>query len=187
MKIELIIWLIHTKFIFRYARLIRFSFDLRNGRYIDLGEKSTTDVGRRIEAYSADGHPTLHFGVNVQINDYVHISAMESVKVGNNVLLAGKVYISDNSHGSYKGNENDTSPDVLPTMRPYPTSPVVIEDNVWIGEGVVVLPGVTIGRGAIIGANSVVSKNIPEYTIAAGQPAKLMKKYNFETQRWIRI
>jgi lipopolysaccharide O-acetyltransferase len=66
-------------------------------------------------------------------------------------------------------------------------SPVVIDDNVWIGEGVVILPGITIGKGAIVGANSVVTKNVSAYTIVVGAPAKVIKKYNFNTKHWERI
>lgn len=186
-KIQLLHWLIRTKLICRKARLIRFPFDLRNGRYIDFGEQLTTGVGCRFEAYSCDESATLHFGKNVQINDYVHICSMKKVVIGDNVLMAGHVYISDNSHGSYKGDEKDTSPEIAPKDRDYPIQDVVIEDNVWLCEGVVVLPGVRIGKGSIIGANSVVSKSIPEYTIAVGQPAKQIKKYNFETQKWEKI
>lgn len=186
-KLRLGWWLLRTKLICRKARLIRFPFDLRNAKYIDLGDGLTTGVGCRLEAYSPDGRPTLHFGRNVQINDYVHICAMQSVSIGDNVLMAGSIYISDNSHGSYKGNKDDTSPDIEPIKRSYSSFPVRIDDNVWIGEGVVILPGVTIGIGSIIGANSVVSKNIPDYTIAVGQPAKPIKQYSFTTKHWINI
>lgn len=186
-KIKLTFWLGRTKLICRRARLIRFPIDLRNRRHMDLGQGLTTGVGCRLEAYSPDGGVTLRFGKNVQINDYVHICAMQSVSIGNNVLMAGRIYISDNSHGSYKGDADDTSPEVAPVQRNYPTAGVAIEDNVWLGEGVVVLPGVRIGKGVVIGANSVVSRSIPEYTIAVGQPAKPIKRYNFTTKQWERI
>lgn len=186
-KVKLVYFLVRTKFISAKARIIRFPCEIRNRKYIDFGEGLTTGVGCRFEAYSSDGTQKLFFGNDVQVNDYVHICAMERVSIGHNVLIAGKVYISDNSHGFYKGDKNDTSPDVVPIKRPYPKLPVVIEDNVWIGEGVMVLPGVIIGKGSIIGANAVVSKSIPEYTIAVGQPAKPIKKYNFETKRWQKI
>jgi lipopolysaccharide O-acetyltransferase len=65
--------------------------------------------------------------------------------------------------------------------------PIIIEDNVWLGEFVSVLPGVTIGKGTIVGANSVVSKDLPKYVIAVGSPAKPVKKFNFSTQRWEKI
>ena len=121
------------------------------------------------------------------MNDYVHITAMECVKIGKNVLLASKIYISDCSHGSYSGDQNDSNPNEIPKDRKMFSKPVVIEDNVWLGEFVSVLPGVTIGNGAIVGANSVVSKNIPANVIAVGSPAKPIKKFNFTTNKWEKI
>jgi lipopolysaccharide O-acetyltransferase len=112
---------------------------------------------------------------------------MESVTIGNNVLLASKIFISDCSHGSYIGNEMDCHPGTIPVDRPLFAKPVIIEDNVWLGEFVTVLAGVTIGKGTIVGANSVVSKSLPANVIAAGTPAKPIKKFNFETSRWEKI
>lgn len=173
-----------TKLICSKARIIRFPCDIRNGKYIDFGIRLTTGVGCRLEAYSGDGDKCLIFGSDVQINDYVHICAMESVSIGNGVLMASHIYISDNSHGCYKGGEQDSHPDVAPINRTYYTRPVRIEDHVWLAEHVVVMPGVTIGKGSIVGSNSVVTKDIPPYTIAVGQPARLIKKFNFETKTW---
>ena len=101
-----------------------------------------------------------------------------------NTILASKIYISDCSHGSYSGDENDSHPDSIPHDRPLSSKPVAIEDNVWLGEFVSVLPGVTIGKGSIVGANSVVSKSLPPYVIAVGTSAKPIKKFNFETNKW---
>ena len=170
------------------SRLIRFPFDIRNKSSIDLGIGLTTGVGCRIEAFPRVKEDiVLQFGKNVQMNDYVHITAMESVKIGNNVLLASKIYISDCSHGSYCGNENDSHPNTTPADRPLFVKAVHIEDNVWLGEFVSVLSGVTIGKGTIVGANSVVSKSLPSYVIAVGTPAKPVKKFNFETSRWEKL
>lgn len=178
---------IRTIFIFKNARIIRFPIDIRGKRFINVTKGFTTGVGCRIEAYPTNNEKVLFFGENFQMNDYVHITAMEHVKIGNNVLLASKIYISDCSHGSYAGNDNDSSPDSIPHNRKLFSKPITIEDNVWIGESVSVLPGVTIGKGSIIGANSVVSKSIPENVIAVGTPAKPIKKYNFEIKRWEKI
>ena len=144
----------------------------------------TTGVGCRLEAYPINGEKTLFFGNNIQMNDYVHITAMESIIIGDNVLIASKVYISDCSHGSYAGDENDSNPDTIPSSRPLSSKRVIIKDNVWLGEFVSVLPGVTIGKGTIVGANSVVSKSLPDYVIAVGIPARPIKKYNFDSQQW---
>lgn len=184
---SLIIDKVRTLFLFKEARIIRFPIDVRGKKFISVTKGFTTGIGCRIEAYPENNNMTLFFGENFQMNDYVHITAMESVKIGKNVLLASKVYISDCSHGSYSGDENDSSPLSIPKDRPLFSKPVEIGDNVWIGEFVSVLPGVSIGRGSIIGANSVVSRNIPENVIAVGSPAKPIKKFNFETQKWEKI
>jgi lipopolysaccharide O-acetyltransferase len=186
-KIKLSIWVIRTKLICSKARIIRFPIELRGRKYIDFGTNLTTGTGCRLEAFSETGEKTMHFGNNVQINDYVHICAMQNVSIGDNVLMASHIYISDNSHGYYKGDENDTLPDIAPIKRAYHKSPVIIENNVWIGENVVILPGVYIGKGSIIGANSVVTKSIPSYIIAVGAPAKPIKRFNFETKKWEKI
>ena len=185
---KLLISLIKSRLVYPNARLIRFPIDIRGGKYIDYGKGLTTGIGCRIEAYPLDGKSTsITIGENVQINDYVHITGVKKVAIGNNVLIAGKVYISDSSHGNYSGSECDSHPLSIPKERLLFYKEVVIEDYVWIGESVSVLPGVTIGKGSIIGANSVVTKSIPEFVIAAGNPAHLIKKFNFKKNKWERI
>jgi acetyltransferase-like isoleucine patch superfamily enzyme len=179
--------LIRTKIVFKEARLIRFPIDIRGRKYIVIKKGFTTGIGCRFEAYPADENKVLHIGKNVQINDYVHITAMSNVIIGNDVLIASKVYISDCSHGSYSGNKFDSNPNTIPAERKLFSKPVEIKDNAWLGEFVCVLPGVTIGKGTIVGANSVVTKDLPPYVIAVGAPAKPIKKYNFESQRWEKI
>jgi len=122
-----------------------------------------------------------------EINDYVHIGAINSVTIGNNVLIASKVFISDHNHGFYGIDGKHDHPDTIPKDRELSCAPVVIGDNVWIGEFVSVLPGVTIGDGSIIGSMSVVTKNIPPYSIAIGSPAKVIKQFDATTKTWLRI
>lgn len=187
--LQLLYFLIRTKVIDRKARLFRFPMVIRGRKYIDFGLSLTTGVGCRFDCFSGIT-PTskkLVFGSNVQLNDYVHIVAMDSVKIGDNVLMASHIFISDNSHGSYKGDENDTNPNIPPIQREYVTAPVSIGDNTWIGEGVVIMPGVAIGRGCVIGAHSIVNKSIPDYTVAVGSPAKVVKKFDFETNKWQKV
>lgn len=172
---------------FPKSRLIRFPIDVRGKRGIDFGKKLTTGKYCRIESFSKTDDVTLIFGNNVQLNDFVHINALERVEIGNNVLIASKVFITDLEHGSYIGNMNDSIPYTIVKDRPLSSKHVKIEDNVWIGELVSVLPGVTIGENSIIGANSVVTKNIPANSIAVGNPARVVKKYNFNTQKWERV
>ena len=183
--------LLYTKLFFPKTRLIRLPFDLRNKSNIKIGKSFTTGFGCRIEAFPVPGREdgaVLQIGDDVQINDYVHIAAASSVIIGNNVLMASKIFITDISHGQYdeKGGE-DSFPSVSPHLRPLFTKPVNIGDNVWIGEFVSVLPGVSIGRGSIIGANSVVTKDIPENSIAVGTPAKVIKKFDITSEKWVKV
>lgn len=188
-KIQLAYWLVRTKLLCHKARLIRFPIVTRGKRYIDFGTALTTGVGCRLETFVIDNnkHKRIIFGNHVQINDYVHISAINNVTIGDHTLIASHVYISDNSHGSYAGNANDTSPLIPPIERQYMVKPVQIGKNVWIGEGVIIMPGTSIGDGCVIGAHSIVTQNIPANCIAVGAPAKIIKQYSFTTQRWERL
>lgn len=187
-KIKLAIWLFRTKLIDKRARIIRFPITIRGRKYIDFGQQLTTGVGCRFDAYrSSQGGISISLGKNVQINDYVHMVGMESIFIGDNVLMASHVFISDNSHGSYKGNDHDSSPIIPPIEREYYTAPVKIGNNVWIGEGVIIMPGVTIGDGCVIGAHTVVNKDVSDYSIAVGSPMRIVKRYNFETHHWENI
>ena len=182
------IFFIRSKILFKNARLIRFPFDVRGRKYIEVMKGFTTGRGCRIEAFPQAGNKVvLRIGKNFQMNDYVHITAISHVEIGDNVLLASKVYISDSSHGSYQGDENDSHPDSIPKERPLFYKEVKIKDNVWLGEHVSVLPGVTIGKGSIVGANSVVAKDIPDFCIAVGCPARIIKRFNHNTNRWERV
>lgn len=184
--ISLIWYALYTKIRCNQARIIRTPFYLRGKKYINFGSNLTTGVGCRIECMQIIGakEPILNLGQNVQINDYVHICALNRIEIGDDVLIASHVYISDNSHGSYKGNSHDSNPRIPPIYRAYATAPVKIGNRVWIGEGVIVLPGVTIGDGVIVGAHSIVNKDIPNDTIAVGSPVKIIKKYNISTKQW---
>lgn len=188
--LRLLLNVFFSKFLIsRKIRIVRHPFYIRGAKYIDWGTNFTSGVNLRIDADPiefSNNNFVLILGKNVQVNDYVHIGAVNKVVIGNNVLIASKVYISDHNHGNYKGLEQSI-PDSNPAKRPIVSMPVFIEDNVWIGEQVSILPGVTIGKGSIIGANSVVSKSIPSGCIAIGVPAKVIKKFNYTTNKWERI
>ena len=113
--------------------------------------------------------------IKIGSNSRVHgscIHAKKYIKIGNNCLVAANCQIMDS-------NGHDISfPDVQNRMNTYgEVKKVIIEDNVWLGTGVVVLPGVTIGNGSIISANSVVHKDIPPMVVAGGNPIKIIKSY----------
>lgn len=183
--IKLFYFFILTKLFFSKSRLVRYPIEIRGKKYIDFGMKLTTGVGCRIEAFpQSEEKEIISFGRNVEINDYVHIAGINSVVIEDNVLIASKVYISDILHGCYSGDGEQDSPASIPKERKLFSRNVIIRKNVWIGELVSVLPGVEIGEGSIIGANSVVSKSIPPNSIAVGNPAIVIKKYNFKIGKW---
>lgn len=188
-KIQLAYFLLRTKFINRKIRLIRFPFVLRGRQFVDFGNNLTTGFWCRFEVYPTDNdvRKRLILGNNIQMNDYVHICALDHVEIGDGCLFASHVYISDNSHGRYSGGFCESSPDEAPDHREYVIAPVKIGKNVWLAEGVIIMPGVTIGDGCVIGAHSVVNKDIPEGCIAVGSPAKVIKRYSRDSKCWERV
>ncbi|ASU33858.1 acyltransferase [Mucilaginibacter xinganensis] len=102
------------------------------------------------------------------------------VKLGNYVMLAQNIVISGLNHGY----EDVSTP---PRTQKVVTKQIIIEDDVWIGANCVITAGVTIGKHAVIGAGSVVTKDIPQFSVAVGNPARVIKKYDFETKSWGKI
>jgi acetyltransferase-like isoleucine patch superfamily enzyme len=99
------------------------------------------------------------------------------VTIGNDIRLAQNITLSGLNH-----NYEDIN---IPIHKQgVSTAPIHIEDNTWIGANVVVLAGVTVGKHSIVAAGSVVTKNIPPYSVAVGNPARVIKQYNFETNTW---
>lgn len=116
-------------------------------------------------------NPSLHIGNNCSFGAFNHISCANNIIIGDNLLTGKWVTITDNSHGS---TTNDWLK-IAPSFRPLESKgPVVIGNNVWIGEKATVLPGVTVGDGAVIAAGAVVSKDVPPYSIVAGIPAQIL-------------
>ncbi len=117
--------------------------------------------------------PLISIGRNTNINEYNHISAVNKVIIGDGVLTGRYVLISDNNHGQFLRSQLDENPLARPL---YSKGPVVIGNNVWIGEHACILGGVSIGNGCIIAANSVVTKDVPPYSLVAGVPAVIKKR-----------
>lgn len=130
------------------------------------------------------GFPKIIIGNDVSFSDFNHIGATNLVKIGNHVLFGSKCYVTDHNHGIYQGYQQSNI-DIAPESRKLTENGmVIIEDNVWLGDNVVVLPNVTIGYGSIIGAGSIVTKSIPAECIAAGAPARVIKRWNRKLKTW---
>lgn len=147
---------------------------------IKIGYNTTILTNSRLSVYGNSND------INIQIGNDCYISfgfsalasSQAKIIIGDNVLFASNVLVTNENHG--------INPELdIPYMsQPLSAKDVYIGNGCWIGEQVCILSGVSIGEKCIIGAGSVVTKSIPDYCIAAGNPAKVLKRYNFETKRW---
>jgi acetyltransferase-like isoleucine patch superfamily enzyme len=119
----------------------------------------------------------LIIGDGSYIGHFCHIYASKKIEIGKKVLLADRVYISDNLH-DYK---NIHLPIISQPILQIAT--VKIDDGAWLGENACII-GASIGKNSVIGANSVVTKDIPDYAVAVGAPAKIIKRFNFDNNVW---
>lgn len=129
------------------------------------------------EKLAKGGDLELRIGSGCDIGRFVEIFAMKQIILEDHVLIAERVYISDNLHGYENPN--------IPILK----QPVIqngtvrIGNGTWIGAGVAIL-GSKIGKNCVIGSNAVVTHDIPDYCVAVGIPAKIIKRYNFDTKKW---
>lgn len=123
--------------------------------------------------------PLIEISDNVYFGHELHLVAIKKIVIEKNVLIADKVYISDNIHNY----EDITLPIKDQGIRFKNT--VIIRENSWIGENVCII-GASVGRNSIISANAVVVHDIPDFAIAAGIPAVIIKRYDLITKKWRR-
>lgn len=119
----------------------------------------------------------LDIGDGTIIGHFNHIYCTESIEIGKKVLTADKVYISDNTHIF----DNVMIPILEQSIRQI--SPVKIGDGSWIGENACII-GASVGKNSVIGANSVVTRDIPDYSVAVGAPAYIIKRYCEKEKLW---
>ena len=176
--------LFFTVILFKNARIVRRPFIIKNFGTFNYGDSLSSDTGLKIEILHSNA--ILIIGDYCFFNSNLHIGVWSSVIIGDNVLVASNVYISDHSHGTYN-LELSSSPACPPNQREVVAKPVVIGNNVWIGESVKILPGVSLGDGCIVGAGSVVTKSFPANTIIAGVPAVAIKCYDSKLNKWVNV
>lgn len=156
--------------------LIYSGCDIRNRQNIEFGENVIIQGQTWIDVH-IKGKLILKDGCN--IGRRCVIGCGKQVTIGKKVLLAPNVYIADISH-EYRDIEK-------PIVDQGITSPVPIEigDGSWCGINSVILASV--GSNCVVGANSVITKNVPDYCVVAGQPARIIRRYNFKKKRWERV
>ena len=156
-------------------------FRLDGSKNIELGANSIVLRGGWLYCQGIEGaSASLKIGNGCVFGYNNHITSVRSVLIGNNVLTANNVYISDNFH-SYENTE-------LPIMhQPIQFKKmVVIGDGAWIGENACII-GATVGRNSVIGANAVVTRDIPDYSVAVGMPAVVIRQFDLKLKKWIEI
>ena len=184
--IKLGISVVFTRLFYPKAKLISYPVFMRGKKSFEYGEGLNIGYGCHFDLLNPTKN-TLKIGKNCEMGDWCHIVAIESVTIGDNFLAASKVFISDCNHGKYTDDSSSSSPYQPPRERELTTAPVIIGDNVWIGDNVVILAGANIGNGCVIGANSTVNSIIPDNCIAVGSPARIVKKYDDSKKKWIRL
>ncbi len=157
-------------------------YENKNEKYKILKEMFGS-VGTNISVanpFICDYGCNIHIGNNVSINMNCTFIDCNKITIGDNVLIASNVQIYTAAHPVELSERltPDWTPESNKDFRRTFALPVAIEDGCWIGGGVIILPGVTIGKGCVIGAGSVVTKDIPENSVAVGNPCRVIRKCN---------
>lgn len=144
---------------------------LTGPRRIHIGKRVSIRSGARLEAVGEDtGEARIVIGDGSSAQFDFHCGAAKSVVIGKDVLIAGRVYITDHDHAC-----DDPALPVSKCTK-LVTEPVVIGDGAWLGEGCVILKGVKVGERAVVGANAVVTHDVEPWTVVGGVPAKFIKR-----------
>ena len=161
-------------------RFARWGAGSRLGRGAILVGPEFIDIGARVllgpqtwlnaKDEKGAGGPTLRIGDGTYIGRLSQINAWHSVRIGRDVLIADRVFISDADH-----NYADADVPIRLQGDRY-VAPVALGDGCWIGIGAAILPGVTVGRNAVVAANAVVTRDVPDRTVVGGVPARVIKR-----------
>jgi acetyltransferase-like isoleucine patch superfamily enzyme len=156
---------------------------ISGGRYIEIGDDCFFGDGLILvvtdEHAGVRHQPSCTFGSRCVFGSDAVISCTNSIEIGNGVLTSSRVFIGD----SYHGYEDVTLPVLDQPMAG--EAPVRIGDGCFLGIGAAIMPGVTLGRNCFVGANAVVTKSFEDYSVVAGVPARLIRRYDPALQKWV--
>jgi acetyltransferase-like isoleucine patch superfamily enzyme len=158
---------------------------ITNPGFISIGERVFIRDGARLEVVRSNQRRTPHLIIedDTLIEQNVHIVCHSRIHIGSNVSITGNCSIVDITHPY----SDVRDPLKIGARIQDEDSFVEIGDGSFIGFGTVILPNVRIGTHAVIGANSVVTRDVPDYSVAAGAPAIVFKQYDFTKGEWVRI
>jgi acetyltransferase-like isoleucine patch superfamily enzyme len=192
-KIKVILLKIHSLIILKRNKLklgkksqIQLGYTIEGGKYITVGYNSFIGKNAWLGCFdnvlNEQYQPSIQIGNEVSIGKYSCITSINLIKISDGCLISEYFYVSDHTHGF--------NPSLgIPPLKQKLVSkgPVLIGENCFIGYGVTISPNVVIGKNCVIGSHSVVTKNIPDYSMVAGVPAKVIKKFNFQLNDWIKV
>lgn len=151
-------------------------------QYITVGKN--TSIGEGSSLLAVDRHfqqeltPRLIIGNHVRATQNLRLTFAGNITIEDDVLIAPDVFITDHNHGM--------DPEITGgySSQPLIVKDVTIGEGSWLGQRVCILPGVRVGKHSIVGAGSIVTHDIPDYCMAVGNPAKVIKKWNAEQKVW---
>lgn len=160
-------------------------YSVVNSKYVEVGNNVKVKKNSRIECFSSfcgtNYNPKIVFEDGVIIGFNCTFFGTHTLRIGHDTILAGGCMVTTENHGI------DPVSNIPYHAQPLSSAPVDIGNGCWLGQNVCVLPGVKIGCKCIIGSNAVVNKDIPDYSIAVGVPARVIKTYNFDKQIWEKV
>lgn len=131
--------------------------------------------------YDSAGHhyePQMIIGKGTDIGSYCHITCATRLEIGKNVLMGQSVFISDSTHVF-------CDPDVPVCAQGLASSPISIGEGSWLGNHAAII-GCSVGRNCVVGANAVVTRDVPDFCVVAGAPARIIKRYDPTARAWVR-
>jgi acetyltransferase-like isoleucine patch superfamily enzyme len=170
---------------FGQGSIIKYPYRIWNKQKIEIGsqvfiaENSFFAIPNQIKSQIFNSN--VKIGNNVRIGSNLILACINSVVIEDDVLMADRVFISDTIH-AYSDVNNPVLTQPLESK-----GKILIKSGSFIGVNAVILPGVSIGKHSVVGASSVVTKSVPDYTVVAGVPAKIIKKYSKEKKIWITV
>ena len=151
---------------------------------VSIGSKSRISRNTRVLALKSYGaqlfNPEISIGENVSIGFGCTLSCINRIDIGDDVTIGDNVYVADSGH-DYK------NPELGVLDQPLLPGRISIGKGAWVGYGAFVAGSVSLGEHSVVGANSVVTRSVPAYTVVAGAPAKPVKRFSHELGQWIRI
>ncbi len=186
MKIKRALWII---FGFRFSKFGKKSVIYKpmmvtGKKYIEIGNRVTFRNFARIEVIDKWKEqtftPKLIIGDGTSFEQNLHLTCAGDMIIGKNCTFTGNIMISNIIHSFDTIDRSILLNDLI-------VKPVIVGDNCFIGYGAKIMPGVKLGNNCIVGAGSVVTKTFPSYSIVAGNPAKIIKKYDFDRKEWVKV